>query len=366
MRIALISPLFESVPPKMYGGTERVISNLCRGLSEAGLEIDLFASGDSSASARIIPVVDEALRLRKHPVYDPAIYNFKLLAMVNEMADQYDLIHNHHDYWMLPLTLTTKTPLLTTLHGRMDFQDLDYAFLSYPDAYYVSISDSQRLPMPQLKWVKTIHHGINVEELKYHDKPGNYLAFLGRISPEKRPDWAIEIALKSGVPLKIAAKIEGVAGREYYNNYIKPHVDGKFIEYVGEISESQKSDFLGNALATVFPIDWPEPFGLVVIESLACGTPVLARPCGSVPELLLDGVTGFVNSDINCLVSSLKNIHKISRKICREWVEKKFSLQRMTEDYIRVYRHIAGRKFSPHRHRWNFLHSVQRTSNGNT
>jgi glycosyltransferase involved in cell wall biosynthesis len=220
--------------------------------------------------------------------------------------------------------------------------------------------------MPQLRWLKTIHHGLDLEQFKYDEKPGKYLAFLGRINIEKRPDWAIQMAYDSGVPLKIAAKIEGKESQEYYDTWVKPHVDGKFIEYVGEISESEKSDFLGNALALAFPIDWPEPFGLVVIESLACGTPVLARPCGSMPELLKDGVTGYSDLNIINLAKRVKDIEKISRKKCREWVEEKFSLQRMTEDYIDVYRHVAGQKTRTNRNRWNFLYSVERVADGNT
>jgi glycosyltransferase involved in cell wall biosynthesis len=365
MRVAVISPLFESVPPRLYGGTERVVSWLCRGLTDSNIEVVLFASGDSSIEGRVVPVVNEALRLRKDPVSDPYAYNMRMLAMVAKHAEDFDVIHNHHDYWMLPLTEMTDVPLLTTLHGRMDLPDIRAAFLSFPRCSYVSISDAQRFPMPQLRWVRTIHHGIDVNDLVFQEKPGKYLAFLGRINVEKRPEWAIEIALRSGVPLKIAAKIEGKQSQDYYDTFIKPHVDGKFIEYVGEISETEKSEFLGNALAMTFPIDWPEPFGLVVMESLACGTPVLARPCGAVPEILRDGVTGFVNTNIQALAAHVNDIPKISRRACREWVEKRFSYQRMTEDYIDVYRHIAAKRYRADRHRWNFLHPLQRTADRN-
>lgn len=365
MRVAVISPLFESVPPRYYGGTERVVSNLCRGLTDANIEVVLFASGDSVVEGKIVPVIDEALRLRKIPVKDPIAYNFKLLSLVAKYADDFDVIHNHHDYWMLPLTSMSDTPLLTTLHGRMDLPDIPAAFLSFPKSYYVSISNSQRFPMPDLKWVRTIHHGIDYQEFSFQQKPGKYLAFLGRISVEKRPEWAIEIARRSGVPLKIAAKIEGVQAQNYYDSIIKPQVDGKFIEYLGEISDSEKSEFLGNALALVFPVDWPEPFGLVVIEALACGTPVLARPYGSIPEILYDGVTGFINSDIRVLADQVKDIPKIDRQGCREWVERNFSLQRMTEDYIDVYRYIKAKRHRADSHRWNFVHPFQRTTDWN-
>lgn len=364
--MAVLSPLFESVPPRLYGGTERVVYNLCRGLADSNIEVTLFASGDSTFEGKLVPVIDESLRLRRNEIVDPITYNLKMLAMTAERASEFDLIHSHHDYWMLPLTKMTDVPVLSTLHGRMDLPDSPVVFLSYPKSFYVSISDSQRKPMPQLNWIKTIHHGIDVGTLQFVEKAGSYLAFLGRIYPEKRPEWAIEIAFRSGVPLKIAAKIDSRTSREYYDAFVKPHVDGKFIEFLGEISESEKSDFLGNALALTFPIDWPEPFGLVVIESLACGTPVLARPCGSMPEILEDGITGYSSMDIKALSRRVKDISKLDRRRCREWVEKKFSLQRMTEDYIHVYRHVAAQRAGSDRHRWNFLHTFQRTADRDT
>jgi len=366
MRVAISSPLFESVPPLLYGGTERVVASLCRGLTQAGIQVVLFASGDSSTDGELVPVIDKALRLRSVPVRDPQAYNFKMLELIAQRAGEFDIIHNHHDYWMLPLTRMTSTPLITTMHGRLDVPDLTEAFSGFAGSHFVSISDSQRLPMPALPWVKTIYHGIDVDRFEFHPRPGEYLAFLGRISSEKRPEWAIEVAKRSGVPLKIAAKIEAGLGQEYYDAFVKPHVDNKFIQYVGEISENEKSAFLGNALATVFPVDWPEPFGLVMIESLACGTPVLARPCGSVPELLKDGVTGFCDMSIERLAEKVKSISNVDRKGCRSWVESKFSLQRMTEDYIHVYRHVAAQGAWRDRHRWDLLHSVQRPADGNS
>ncbi len=341
MRIALVSPLFESVPPKLYGGTERVVANLCDGLVKSGVEVSVFASADSEVSGELIPMVDQALRLREPPVTDIGPHHMKILAEVAKRAEEFDVIHNHHDYWMFPLSKLTSTPVLTTLHGRLDLPDLKTVFDAYPEHSFVSISDSQRTPQPQLRWVNTIYHGIDVNRFEYHPEPGEYLAFLGRICREKRPEWAIEIAKKSGIPLKIAAKIEKGEGQEYYDTFVKPHVDGKFIEFVGEISESQKSDFLGKARALVFPIDWPEPFGLVVIESLACGTPVLARPVGSVPELIEDGVTGFLDLNIEQLADRVLEISKISRSACRAQAEKRFSLRRMTEDYLNVYRFLS-------------------------
>ena len=375
MRVALLSPLFESVPPRLYGGTERVIYNLCRGLNDANVEVTLFASGDSSVDSRIIPIIDQATRLRKTPLTEPNVYNFRMLSKVAEMSWEFDIIHNHHDYWMLPLTQMSNTPLLTTLHGRLDIPEVPSVHHAYPSGHYVSISESQRKAIPELRWASTVYHGIDTELYEFREKPGKYLAFLGRISRDKRPEWAIEMAKKSGVPLKIAAKIEGEADTAFYETYVKPHVDGKFIEYIGEISESEKSDFLGNALALAFPIDWPEPFGLVMIEALACGTPVLARPCGSVPEILKNGVTGFIDPSIACLSAQVANLHKIDRAKCRQWVEDRFSLRRMTEDYLNVYRQLI--EFNSNRSRFGraggiahdrryFLHSVQCTTDGNT
>jgi glycosyltransferase involved in cell wall biosynthesis len=367
MRVALISPLFESVPPRFYGGTERVVHHLCEGLSAAGVDVTLFASGDSRTSGKLVPVLPHALRLARPVVSDPLPYNFKLLAEVAGRTDEFDVIHNHHDYWMLPLTEMTETPVLTTLHGRMDLPHIGAAFGSYPRATYVSISDAQRGPMPGLTWARTIHHGIDAARFELRSAPGKYLAFLGRMSRDKRPDWAIDIAVRSGIPLKMAAKIEGAEDREYFETLVKPRIDGRFIEYVGEISEDQKSAFLGEALATVFPIDWPEPFGLVMLESLACGTPVLARPCGSVPEVLRDGVTGFVDADPLRLAARVRDLPTIDRGRCRRWVEQRFSLARMTEEYIHVYRYLAelGRaRERSYRRRRDLLYPVERLAHG--
>ncbi len=367
MRVALVSPLFESVPPRLYGGTERVVDWLCRGLADAGVDVTLFASGDSSVSAQadLIPVVDQALRLRTRPVTDPIAYNLKLMAEVASRASRFDVIHNHHDYWMLPLSRMTTTPLVTTLHGRLDLPDIHQAFFSYPNAHFVSISHHQREAMPGLRWARTIHHGIDLDRLEFRESPGKYLAFLGRFDPHKRPDLAIDMAQEAGIPLKIAAKIEGKEMQEYYEA-LKPRIDGRFIEYIGEIGESEKSDFLGNACALAFPINWPEPFGLVMLEALACGTPVLARPRGAVPEVLVDGMTGFVREDARELGRlAVDGLHSISRLHCRRWVEQRFSLKRMTEDYIDVYRSLASaRPVRPDRDRRDLLYPVQRAADG--
>jgi len=365
MRVALLAPLFESVPPRLYGGTERVVHQLYRGLLQNQIDVTLFASGDSSVEGKKVAVLDEALRLKQPPVQDSIPYHLKMLSIVADRAKEFDIIHNHHDYWMLPLLRMTDVPIVHTLHGRLDSLDLEEVFRGYPEANYVSISHSQRHAVRHLsliRWVANVYNSIDVNSYVFREKPGKYLAFLGRISPEKRPEWAIEIAHQSGVPLIIAAKIDGRPGQDYYDHYVKSHVDGKFIQYIGEISEKEKSDFLGNALALTFPIDWPEPFGLVMVESLACGTPVLARPCGSVNEILKNEVTGFCDLDIRELARKVKDLPVIDRKQCRRWAEEKFSLTRMTEDYVDVYRRLER----THYHRRNLLHSVECTSDGDT
>ena len=358
----MISPLFESVPPKLYGGTERVVYQLCQGLTSQDVEVVLFASGDSLVECPLQAVVPEGLRLKQPPVMDSLPYHYKMMAQVAKQAPEFDVIHNHSDYWMLPLTEMTQTPVVSTLHGRLDLPDSHTAYRAFSSAGMISISDSQRKPLPDLPWLRTIHHGLDLDQFQFHPKPGQYLAFLGRISEEKKPEWAIQIAKHAGVPLKIAAKIEGQLGSDYYSRLVKPHVDGKFIDYVGEISEHEKSEFLGNALALVFPIDWPEPFGLVMIESLACGTPVLARPQGSVPEILRDGVTGFIHPDLEVLAQKVGELSQISRLACRQWVNEHFSLQRMTEDYIDVYRKLAATQGISVDHRRNFLHPLKRAA----
>ncbi len=355
----MISPLFESVPPQLYGGTERVVSNLCEGLIALGVDVVLFASGDSKIQVKLVPVVEEALRLHATPGVDPVAHHFRMLSLVAKQADRFDVIHNHHDYWILPLSRMVSTPVLTTLHGRMDRTEIQSAFLEYPDVNYVAISHAQRGWVPQLNWVRTIYHGLKLGDFEYQESPGKYLAFLGRISPEKRPDLAIELARQAGIPLKIAAKIEGAEAKQYFDQKVRPYVDGHWVEYLGEISEKEKSEFLGNALALVFPIDWPEPFGLVMIEALACGTPVLARPFGSVPEILENGVTGYSHSKVSVLAKLAKKIPALSRRGCRDWVESRFSVQRMAEEYLHVYRHVARKRHHSDHYRRHFLYSVQ-------
>jgi glycosyltransferase involved in cell wall biosynthesis len=358
LRVALLAPPFESVPPRLYGGTERVVHELVRGLQARHVETTVFASGDSTVPGRLVSVTPTALRLREPPVFDVSAHQLRMLAIVADYASEFDIIHNHNDRWMLPLLRMTNTPLLTTLHGRLDLPELQLGLRAFPEGQFISISDSQRHPAPGLHWAGTIHHGIDLSRFQFTPEPGDYLAFLGRISFEKRPDLAIAIAHQAGIPLKIAAKIETGRDREYFESMIRPHIDGRNIEFVGEISESEKSEFLGGALGLVFPIDWPEPFGLVMIESLACGTPVLARPMGSVPEILRDGTTGFLEMDISRLADRVKDLDRIDRIGCRRWVKEHFSVERMVEDHLHVYHRAVG-------DRRNLLHSVGLARVGN-
>ncbi len=351
LRIALIAPPYESVPPKLYGGTERVVHELACGLQSRHVETTVIGAGDSTVPGRLIASTPQALRLRPAPASDPALHQLASLALAASIADDFDLIHNHNDGWMLPLLRMSRTPVLTTLHGRLDQADLQMPLRAYSEARFIAISESQRSQGPALKWAATIPHGLDLSRFRFHPKPGKYLAFLGRITPEKRPDLAIRMALKADIPLKIAAKVEAGRDQEYFDAVIRPHLDGRQVEFIGEISESEKSEFLGNALALAFPIDWPEPFGLVMIESLACGTPVLARPMGSVPEVLSDGKTGFIDLDVDRLAARVRDLDKISRLECRAWVAERFSIDRMVEDHLRAYHQaISDRR--------NLVHSV--------
>ncbi|MEW6057065.1 MAG: glycosyltransferase family 4 protein [Bdellovibrionota bacterium] len=373
MRIAQIAPLFESVPPKLYGGTERVVDNLTRGLLAEGHEVTVFCSGDSKVPGEIHAVHPESLRLSTQKILDPVAYQFKALAAVAERAHEFDVIHNHYDYLLLALERMCSTPLVTTMHGRMDLPDLPIALEGYRDSALVSISNAQRRPLTRMNWVKTIQHALNASEFRFYEKPGRYLAFLGRFSPEKGAHLAIEIALKSGIPLKMAAKIDE-PDREYFEKILRPKIDGKFIEYVGEISEPEKSDFLGNALALAFPINWPEPFGLVMIEAMACGTPILARPVGSVPEVVTEGITGFIRESVNELAALVvTQIPRLNRRRIRSHVENRYSIERMTQEYLDVYRNLGKsregaiseiKRFAHHRR--NFLHSVNGSADRDT
>lgn len=340
MRIAQVAPLYESVPPHLYGGTERVVSYLTEALVGLGHDVTLFASGDSITEARLIPGCERSLRLSEDCV-DPMAHHTVMLDEVIEMAEEFDIIHFHTDYMHFPFSKNMALQNVTTLHGRLDMPDLKPLYKHFDKMPLVSISNAQRKPLGQVNWVGNVPHGLPTDLLAATEKPGQYLAFLGRISPEKRPDRAIRIALEAGIPLKIAAKVDR-ADREYFRTQINPLLANPGVEYIGEISESEKSEFLGNALAYLFPIDWPEPFGLTMIEAMACGTPTIAFGCGSVPEILQEGVTGFIVSSEAEAVKAVSRIPELSRSACRAVFEARFTDVRMAEDYIQIYQSLIG------------------------
>jgi glycosyltransferase involved in cell wall biosynthesis len=336
MRIAQIAPLYESVPPRLYGGTERVVSYLTEELVRQGHQVTLFASEDSITSAELVPCTPRALRLEQD-VRDPVPHHMIMLDKVRERADDFDILHFHIDYLHFPLFRPGRARTLTTLHGRQDLADHMPFYRRFLDMPLVSISNAQRMPLPSANFVGTVHHGLPRDLLAPNFEPkGGYLAFLGRISPEKRPDRAIAIARSAGLPLKIAAKVDK-ADDGYFHEVIAPMLQGPGVEFIGEINENAKSEFLGQAAALLFPIDWPEPFGLVMIESMACGTPVLAFRRGSVPEIVEDGLTGRIVSDVDEAVRAIPGLLALDRKAIRARFEERFSAARMTTDYVRLY-----------------------------
>ena len=341
MRIAQVAPLYESVPPYLYGGTERVVSYLTEALVELGHDVTLFASGDSITEARLIPGCERSLRLSEDCV-DPLAHHTVMLDEVIEMAEEFEVIHFHTDYMHFPFSRNMALQNVTTLHGRLDLPDLKSLYGHFNNMPLVSISHAQRKPLGKVNWVGNVYHGLPTDLLLATEKPGKYLAFLGRISPEKRPDRAIRIAREAGIPLKIAAKVDRV-DHEYFQTQIKPLLKDPGVEYIGEIAESEKSEFLGNAYAYLFPIDWPEPFGLTMIEAMACGTPTIAFGCGSVPEVLQDGVTGFIVSSEREAVKAVSRIPQLSRSTCRAMFETRFTDVRMAKDYVQVYQSLIGR-----------------------
>ncbi len=342
MRIAQVAPLFESVPPKLYGGTERVVSYLTESLVELGHEVTLYASGDSVTKARLRPICHRALRLDKHSV-DPVADHVLLVERVFQDAGEFDIVHSHIGHLGFPLWRRMNAPRLTTLHGRLDIPNLYSLFNEFSDEPVVSISNHQRLPLAEANWLETVYHGLPDDLYEFREEPGDYLAFLGRISPEKRVDRAIEIARRSGLPLKIAAKVDKV-DVEYFDTTIRPLLDQPDIEFIGEIGEADKNDFLGHAMALLFPIDWPEPFGLVMIEALACGTPVIAFARGSVPEIIEDGTSGFVVKDVDEAVQALERLPQLSRQECRRMFEARFTATRMALDYVTLYEQLGRGK----------------------
>ena len=340
MRIAQVAPLFESVPPHRYGGTERVVSYLTEELVHRGHDVTLFASGDSRTSAELVPVVERAMRLDASSYELCSTAAVLQLELVRARAHEFDVIHCHVDYLAFPFTRTLRTPSLHTLHGRLDLPHLVPLYRHFTDVPLVSISDAQRRPLDGLgvRWAGTVYHGQPLTRYPFSaEAEDGYLAFLGRCSPEKQPELAIEIAKRAGIPLKIAAKVDH-KDREYFDRVVAPLLDDPLIEFIGEIGDDEKAAFLGGARALLFPIDWPEPFGLVTIEAMACGTPVVARPCGAVPEVLVDGRTGFLGDSLMDLVDAVKRIHEIDRAECRRHVETRFSVAHMTDGYEAVYR----------------------------
>jgi glycosyltransferase involved in cell wall biosynthesis len=336
MRIAQIAPLTESVPPRLYGGTERVVAYLTEELVRQGHDVTLFASGDSATSARLVGCVPRALRL--DPAVSDAIpHHLVMLDKVRQRAREFDVLHFHIDLLHLPMQPFFGVPLLTTLHGRLDLPDLQPFYRHFWDTPLVSISDAQRIPMPPVDWLRTIHHGLPPRLYPFRRDRGDYLAFLGRISPEKRPDRAIEIAMRAGIRLKIAAKIDKV-DNAYWQEQIAPLVRGNpLVEFVGEIGDADKGAFLGGAAAVLFPVDWPEPFGLVMIEAMACGTPVVAFRSGSVPEVIDHGLTGFIVGSINEAVDAVHCTALLDRSAIRATFERRFSVERMARDYVELY-----------------------------
>ena len=347
MKIAQVAPLIESVPPRLYGGTERIVSYLTEELVGLGHDVTLFASGDSITSAELVPCCSRALRL--DPTVLDTIPHFMLMIdKVRQRAEEFDVLHFHIDLFHFPLFRSLAARTLTTLHGRQDLGDLKPFYSCFGEMPLVSISDDQRKPLPHANFVATIHHGIPPDLLRPSFGQGSYLAFLGRISPEKRPDRAIRIARASGIPLKIAAKVDKI-DENYFRSEIQPLIDGPGVEFIGEINEREKAKFLGDASALLFPVDWPEPFGLVMIEAMACGTPVLAFRRGSIPEVIEDGVTGKVVDSEEEALAALPEIMSYNRSAVRQRFEERFTTTRMAKDYVTVYRrmlktHAAGAK----------------------
>jgi glycosyltransferase involved in cell wall biosynthesis len=346
MRIAQVSPLFEAVPPRTYGGTERVVSYLTEALVHQGHEVTLFASGDSVTHARLVALCPQGLRFDDRCT-DQFAHHVVLLEQVFQQAADFDLIHFHIDYWHFPLSRRQTTPHVTTLHGRLDLPDLVAVYQEFPEPPVVSISNAQREPLPWLNWQGTVYHGLPADLYAFQPEPGQYLAFLGRISPEKRVDRAIAIATRVGMPLKIAAKVDPT-DQEYFEADIAPQLRHPLVEYVGELGEGEKDAFLGNAYALLFPIDWPEPFGLVMIEAMACGTPVIAFRRGSVPEVVDDGVTGFIVDGVEEAVRTVARIPTLRRQDCRQAFETRFSASRAAADYLDIYRRLTAREDERH------------------
>lgn len=338
MRIAQVAPLYEAVPPKLYGGTERIVAYLSDTLVDLGHDVTLFASAETVTKAELVACRDQAIRLDRALFKSDVAAHLTMLHEVRERADDFDVVHFHVDLLHMPLFRDMAERTLTTLHGRLDIKDLPTFYACFPGFPLVSISDDQRRALPRLSWLGTVHHGLPHDLYRPVAHPdGDYLAFLGRISPEKRPDRAIEIARRAGMKLKIAAKVDP-ADRTYFRQTIAPLLDHPLVEYVGEIGDAAKADFLGNAQALLFPIDWPEPFGLVMIEAMACGTPVIAFRRGSVPEVVEHGVTGLIVDDIDGASRAVERVGALDRTHIRQTFERRFTAEVMARKYLRLYR----------------------------
>ena len=339
MKVAQVAPLYESVPPKLYGGTERVVSYIAEELVSEGHDVTLYASGDSVTTAELRPICEQALRLQGSNVIDPLADHIRMLEIVAQDASEFDIVHFHIDYLHFPITRRQNFPAVTTLHGRLDIPQLQGLFREFPEMNLVSISNSQREPMAWANWIGTVHHGLPEQLYSPTYTEGKYLAFIGRISPEKRVDRAIEIAKRTGMPLKIAAKIDKV-DQDYFDAEIKGLLDHPLVEYIGEIGEHEKAEFLGNASALMFLINWQEPFGLVLTESMACGTPIIAYGMGSVPEVIDDGITGYIVHNMDNAAKAVTRIDALDRRTIRRVFEKRFSASRMCHDYVSIYQRI--------------------------
>ena len=347
MKIAQITPLYEAVPPKLYGGTERVVAHLCDALVDLGHEVTLFASADAETKANLIPVRDQAIRLDPAPLKSDLAAHLSMLAEVRQHKDRFDILHFHTDMVHFPLFEDSAARTVTTLHGRLDLKDLPEVYRRWPKFPLVSISDNQRTHLPFANWVGTVYHGMPEQLYRFSPKPQGYLAFLGRMSPEKVPDRAIAIAKRLGMPLKMAAKVDS-ADAAYFHECIEPLLNDPLIEFIGEIGDDGKSDFLGNAAALLFPIAWPEPFGLVMIEAMACGTPVVAYRCGSAPEVIDNGVTGYVVDNEDEAVAAVRAAMNLDRGLIRKRFDRRFSATAMARSYLDLYAdRLARAPFAP-------------------
>jgi glycosyltransferase involved in cell wall biosynthesis len=347
MKVAQIPPLYEAVPPRFYGGTERVVAHLCDALVELGHDVTLFSTAEARTKAKLVKVRDQAIRLDAAPFKSDLAAHFSMLDLVRRRADDFDVLHFHVDMTHFPFFEAIADRTLTTLHGRLDVKDLPEVYRRWSGFPLVSISDAQRVHLPFANWAGTVHHGMPPHLYRFSGKPRGYLAFLGRISPEKRPDRAIRVALQLGIPLKLAAKVDAVDAA-YFREVIQPMLDHPSIEFIGEITDADKSEFLGGAIALLFPIDWPEPFGLVVIEAMACGTPVIAWKRGSAPELVEPGVTGFLVESEAAAVKAVRRIGALDRREVRRRFDRRFSSVSMARGYLDLYaERMAKRHLAP-------------------